>query len=87
MSNARIVLKYPMVGDSSTDMPVNSTVLHFDTQAGVPTIWVETDAYPSQRERRNFVIIGMGMVVPEGGVHRGTTLDGAFVWHLYEVLS
>lgn len=81
---AKTVLKWPVVGKPWIDLPVGAVIVHFATQEGVPTIWVETDAYPAGRERRYLAIFGTGMVVPDGAVHRGTCLDGIYVWHLYE---
>ena len=51
-----------------------------------PTIWVELDTDEPQRDRK-FAIIGTGHPVPTGYRHCGSTLDGPYVWHVYEVVA
>jgi hypothetical protein len=35
-------------------------------------------------DTRTFFVLATGQSIPRDAVHRGTTLDGEFVWHLYE---
>lgn len=70
-------------------MPRSAQVVHFAVQAGEPCIWAlvedaETEA-GSEVERRMFVVVGTGQAVPTDGYEfRATTLDGPYVWHLFE---
>lgn len=67
------------------EVPVGAQFLHAGIQAGVPCVWFEVDETQTLKYRRTFVLVGTGVRVPESSEHRGTVLQGAFVWHFYEV--
>ena len=77
------------VGDIAVrDLPFGATILHVDCQeSGEVTFWFEFEPdYPPgvPTVARKFTIFGTGHTIPEGWEYVGTTLDGPFVWHLYE---
>ncbi len=71
------------------ELPKEATILHFAIQHGKPTIWVKADCSPAVRyEKREFLIRGTGHDIDYAKLHHvGTTLDGHYVWHLFEILS
>ncbi len=80
------VWKYPLalqVGDQPLELPEAAEVVHFNMQAGRPTLWALVNP-DNRRLPRTFLVVGTGHPVPENTAYRGTCLDGAFVWHLFE---
>jgi hypothetical protein len=87
----KIIYKYPLplaFGPIFIDMPIGATILSFQMQLDVPTIWalVDTDK-PS--EPRRFVIVRTGEKLTFGTyewTYIGTVLtsDHEIVAHLFE---
>lgn len=80
----RTIHKYNLSQGQTFKLPVGSKLLHIAMQAGSICAWFEVDAVGETTEKRSFVIVGTGHMVPEGTSHVGTVLDGIFVWHIYE---
>lgn len=84
----RTVWKYPLGPyGGSIAMPPGAKVLHLGKQAGDICLWVEVMPAPAT-EVREFIPVGTGMGVPDGGAYIGTVLlfDGdSLVLHFYEV--
>ena len=68
-------------------MPKNGRIIHVHTQDDVPCIWVEFDE-GDEFVDRGFCIAGTGWVTSSNTTtYVGTTHQGPFVWHIYEVMS
>ena len=89
----KTIYKYELAVDAFTQtiiMPKGAKILHFGNQNNALMIWAEVD--PSWvEETRFFRVLATGANnYPEDQKlsYVGTALfyDGAFVWHLYEVL-
>ena len=88
------VLKFPLDplkdkrkdGYIFVDAPFDAKVVLVDQQRGVPTVWLEvaTKDPPEHRQRRSFKVYATGEPVSDYDIHRGSYIDGAFVWHVYE---
>ncbi len=84
---AEIIHKYPIPdsGVTEIDLPGSATVLHFDDQRGMLTIWVRLDA-EAPKIRWTFHLLATGAPLPERILeHIGTALhsEGDEVWHLF----
>jgi hypothetical protein len=56
-----------------------------DPRSGQPAIWIEVipeNEVPT--EGRRMYAFGTGHDIPAGMKHRGSFIDGPFVWHVYE---
>jgi hypothetical protein len=92
----RTVFKYKVEhGVNIFELPLGSVVRHFDQQLTnvSPTfdeanmyIWVEQDRVANGTQMRHFKFIGTGHNIPTGGEYVATSMQGPFVWHLYEIL-
>jgi len=84
------IYKYSLPGSPGDTVAVETVpganIVHFALQNGQFTFWAEHErARETERyERRIFCVVGTGMDIEDSAVHRGTVLDGRFVWHLYE---
>lgn len=73
-------------------IPIGARPIHVGMQRQWPkppkvvNVWFEVNP-AADRKLRTFVVHGTGHPIEEGDVHIGTTQDGEFVWHLYEVLG
>ena len=82
----KTVYKYRVDGATEIRVPVGSKVIHVGMQNGAPYIWVEVSTNPHlDIEGRYFEIAGTGWEIEDDAVHIGSVIDGAFVWHIYEV--
>lgn len=84
----RAIYKYPVPLDDRVHkywVPAGAQIRHVAQQQNCPCIWAEvkTDA---PQEERGFRVFGTGFAIPDGFVYRGTAMDGAYVWHVYELL-
>lgn len=74
------------------ELPVGAKLLHVGTQENTGCLWFEVDTEAS-KEERFFAVHGTGHEISDDPSSRkeyvGTylTYNGAFVWHVYEVLS
>jgi hypothetical protein len=68
-------------------MPVGAEVCTFQWQNGVPCLWAIVDS-EATKEVRKFAIFGTGYALPKEDAccYVGTTQDGPYVWHLFELL-
>lgn len=56
-----------------------------DPRSGQPAIWLEAVAGQCEPHTgRRFAAFGTGHDIPLGWAHRGSLIDGSFVWHIYE---
>jgi hypothetical protein len=87
----RKLFKYQVPGSPGDTVKVEtvhgSTFRHFGMQAGRFFVWAEHDA-ALERERYEphvFCVHGTGWEISEDAAYVGTTQDGQFVWHLFEM--
>lgn len=68
-------------------MPMDAEVCAFEWQNGVPCLWAIVDS-EAPKEVRRFAIFSTGFALPpqDECCYVGTTQDGPFVWHLFELL-
>jgi hypothetical protein len=84
------IYKYEIleVGDFEIEFPVGSTILKFDNQLEIPTIWFLVNPDEKDTEIRKFRLVGTGHDFKMDGVYKyiGTCLQhyGSLVWHLFE---
>lgn len=50
-------------------------------------VWIEVDPNEEELHVRKFLIVGTGGEVPDNRIvaHVGSTVEGAYVFHIYEV--
>lgn len=81
----RALFKYPLAapGDDDLGRPtIDGDVVHVGLDPkGVACAWI---CGGPKVATRDWAVIGTGWSVPEGMEHRGTWVDGEFVWHLFE---
>ena len=89
-----IIFKYDLRPNDRTllVLPQGAKPLYVDQQNGNIKLWVEQDQKPNLADgirARAFLTVPTGEVFDLSGVHRylGTvlTIEGALVWHVYEV--
>lgn len=85
------VYKYPLVDwltkeYTTIEAPCSAKVVLVDQQGGVPTVWLEvaTEKDPGPCIRRQFRVYGTGHPISDYDIHRGSFIEGPFVWHVYE---
>lgn len=86
---ARQVWKYTLerFGPSSLSVPIGAEILSVQVQGASVAMWALVDP-SAPLVVRSFLLAGTGHDLPDGGlVHRGTVLDGVFVWHVFERLT
>ena len=88
MSN--VIWKYSLGPTSNHTlwMPKGAEVIHADVQHGEFCLWAIIPDREAEKENRYFLIAGTGgpgdcRIIK--GNHVTTFLDGAFVWHVFEV--
>jgi hypothetical protein len=80
------IFKYVMDSDYKVNMPVGAVIRHIGLQNEQYTVWAEIDDSNLQElETREFVVVGTGWEIPFHSAYFTTIMDGAFVWHVYEV--
>lgn len=81
----KTIFKYHIEFNDVVEIPEGGQVLSFQYQNDKPTIWVLVD--PTNKPvKRKFSINGTGWELPDDGMdYIGTTQDGGFVWHLFEL--
>lgn len=87
---SKTIWKYPVsdIGEVTIPMPAGSKVVFVagDPSGISPAFWAEVDQ-SAPIEFRKFQIVGTGHDIPPYAIHRGTVIQGPFVWHLYEILA
>ena len=86
------VYKYPLLlrnGIQRLEIPEGSLILHFAMQVPNPTIWARVNSSPDMpMVERKFIIKGTGHDLGVDNLrYIGTTLDGSYVWHLFEIIE
>jgi len=72
--------------DLTLELPVNYKILHFGSQHGRYYIWVLKYGPTKDTMKINFKIVGTGFKINfSTNIYIGTAMDGAFVWHLFQV--
>ncbi len=85
----KVVHKFPVPlkgATSSIEIPRGAKLLYFDTQVDALFLWALVD-HDEPTDVRTFFIVGTGQTLPE--LHYryvGSCMNGAFVWHLFEVV-
>ncbi len=87
------VFKYTLAGSRSSvntilpiGLPPGAKVLHCDLQGTSFNLWALVDPHEQGVEERKFVIAGTGhYFINPADVYINTILDGAYVWHFFEV--
>lgn len=72
----------------SIEAPKGAQILDVQTQYDCPCLWMLVDPLAA-KEERHFRIYGTGNPIREFDERRyiGTFQQGAFVWHLFEVVA
>jgi hypothetical protein len=94
---SKVIWKYRLEGAKREfEMPVGAEIVHVGMQREygqeglnyeVPTFWAIVDP-EADREVRTFHLAGTGILLPSGDMkYHGTVMDGAFVWHLLEMVG
>lgn len=78
-------------GSFELELPLGARFLKVAMQHGLPTLWFEV-SQDVPTHVRDFLIVGTGQPLPipnEGHAlnYLETFFDGAYVWHLYEVIK
>ena len=73
-------------GPCDIDVPTGCELVHVDRDpaTGLMAFWAEVEPDVGKSPRR-FKIVGTGHPIPKGAAHRGTMIQGDYVWHLYEL--
>lgn len=83
------IWKYPLDPISQISMPVQAKILAVQEQCGRPCLWALVNV-SNPKETRYFAIRGTGHSLPDDpGNYIGTFQleGGAFVFHVFEILS
>jgi hypothetical protein len=88
---SRVVFKYPLPAlgvVQEITMDAEAKLLHIAEQGGTICMWAEV-TMPRATAVRRFIVVGTGHPFDFSGTYVGTVLvmGGAFVWHVYEVVS
>lgn len=81
------ILKFSLnikAGVQALSLPQNSAIVHVGMQDSRLCFWAVVDPRNSC-STRYFRVIGTGDEVSPPDFYVGTTQDGPFVWHLFEV--
>lgn len=83
------VWKYILTDAEGTEieMPKDAKIIHFNSQHGMPCIWVLVDP-EAPKEIRKFKVYGTGHIINEKIIsHIGTVpvADGYLVFHAFEI--
>ncbi len=80
------VYKFPVhfMASFSYPMSADAEIVHVALQDGQPHFWFCTDTL-APPVSRHFQVFGTGHDIPHNAKHLGSWLEGAFVWHLFEV--
>lgn len=70
--------------DKVIDLCATSKIIHVAMKHSEVCIWVEQADPPLVPSPRYFRVFGTGHPIPEGYHHKGSVVDGGFVWHVYE---
>jgi hypothetical protein len=71
------------VDDRWHELVLSGAILHVASRrADEVDVWALSSGGPEVA--REFRVFGTGHPLPEGVTHRGTALDGPYVWHLME---
>lgn len=88
---SRVVHKFLVPFRSGAQLPVipasqTASVVFaaMDPRSGQPAVWLEFDPAVRMGEGRRMVAFATGDEIPDGWVHRGSMVDGSFIWHVYE---
>ncbi len=83
----KTVYKYRLTGKYTTtlQLPKQAQILSVQMQEGVPTLWALVDP-TEELIPRYFSIVGTGWEIEEEVTHIGTFMEGAFVWHVFEII-
>lgn len=73
-------------GAQLREIPERAQILHVGMQGSDVCLWCQVDS-TRLRENRSFRVVGTGHPVDHSWKYRGTAIDGAFVWHLYETTA
>lgn len=70
-------------------LPHQHIIRHIGYQSrNAVTFWAEVPDEPDMNPiTRLFQVFGTGHQIPDSAVYIGTSIQGEFVWHLYEVRS
>ena len=84
-----VIFKFPLTMPDDADLCIMEMsagpIIHAGTDPmGQPCLWALTDVDKPYVER-TFLLRGTGMVVPDDAVHLLSWVNGAFVWHLFEI--
>lgn len=85
----RAIYKYSVrVSDGwqAVAMPGEARILHVACQedAWAVQVWAEVDITSQVNTITHLQVFGTGQSIPDGAVYVGSTMAGAFVWHVYE---
>jgi len=71
---------------AEVDMVRSAQIVHFAVQGNKPTIWALVNAEETFTERRYFRFVGTERPITDEPLsYIGTTEDGSFIWHLFEI--
>jgi len=87
------ISKYPVPikNEFKLAIPRGSKILSFQTQRGVPILWIMENTAEISMEKRSFRLYGTGHLINEADLNSkyiGTTQqseDPPLVWHLFEI--
>jgi hypothetical protein len=85
--NMKTVYKYQLRGRYTTglELPPQAQILSVQSQEGIPTLWALVDPQ-EETQQRYFRVVGTGWEIEEEVNHIGTYMEGAFVWHVFEII-
>jgi hypothetical protein len=77
--------------ETVVELPMGSKILTIQVQGNHPMIWAEVDLSAFMNEKRKFMILNTGAVIPEDKklayISTVQFNNGALIFHVYEVLS
>lgn len=84
-----VIYKYDVpieVSFFDLELPFRAKILAFQTQDGLPKLWVLIDPEHTHKETRHFTIRGTGQFFDfkTSNIYIGTVQMPPYVWHLFE---
>ena len=84
----RTIWKFPVLstGPCEIEVPEPGMMVHVgrDPLTGLVAFWAEVES-DAPKVARRFLVVGTGHPIPADAAHRGSVVNGDFVWHLLEL--
>ncbi len=83
-----VIFKYKLKFNGLTPLtlPLGAVSVFVAMQGGEPHLWVRQSETAKSSKNHAFCIVGTGIPFSARDAHVGTIQDGAYIWHVFEVV-